>query len=90
MHHFALRGYEGASLAHIAKDVGIKKQSIYTYFAGKDDLFLQICEDACKFEISMVMEDLVLAKDKPIKNILYNFWSNRWNAMQSMIQRNSY
>lgn len=73
MHHFALRGYEGASLAHIAKDVGIKKQSIYTYFAGKDDLFLQICEDACKFEISMVMEDLVLAKDKPIKNILYNF-----------------
>ncbi|SFA50694.1 transcriptional regulator, TetR family [Anoxybacillus pushchinoensis] len=62
LHHFALHGYEGASLAHIAKDVGIKKQSIYTYFAGKDDLFLQIFEDACKFEISMVMEDLVLTK----------------------------
>ncbi|NQX44186.1 TetR/AcrR family transcriptional regulator [Paenibacillus tritici] len=37
---FAEKGFEGASLAGIARAVGIKKQSIATYFAKKEDLFL--------------------------------------------------
>lgn len=40
LRHFARNGYEGASLAHIADDIGIKKQSIYSHFKGKDELFL--------------------------------------------------
>lgn len=37
---FAEKGFEGASLAGIAQVVGIKKQSIATYFPKKEDLFM--------------------------------------------------
>lgn len=37
---FAEKGFEGASLAGIAQAVGIKKQSIATYFPKKEDLFM--------------------------------------------------
>lgn len=39
---FVQKGYIGTSLADIGKEVGIKKQSIYTHFKSKDDLFLQV------------------------------------------------
>lgn len=39
---FTTHGYEGASLSQIAEQVGMKKQSLYAHFKGKDDLF-------CKF-----------------------------------------
>lgn len=37
---FAEKGFEGASLAGIAHTVGIKKQSIATYYPRKEDLFM--------------------------------------------------
>lgn len=37
---FAGKGFEGASLAGIAQEAGIKKQSIATYFPKKEDLFM--------------------------------------------------
>lgn len=49
---FTIHGYEGASLSQIAESVGIKKQSLYAHFNGKDDLFLQILQDAKEAEIS--------------------------------------
>ncbi|EAF6221143.1 TetR/AcrR family transcriptional regulator [Listeria monocytogenes] len=39
---FANNGFEGTSLADIAGVVGLKKQSIYSHFKDKDDLFLSI------------------------------------------------
>lgn len=51
VHHFAREGYDGASLAAIAGDVGIKKQSLYTYFKNKDELFLQMFPDAFQNEL---------------------------------------
>ncbi|MFC0469159.1 TetR/AcrR family transcriptional regulator [Halalkalibacter kiskunsagensis] len=71
--HFAKNGYEGASLAHIAEDVGIKKQSIYTHFKGKDELFLQLCRDASENEINYVINFLEINKARHIKEILYDF-----------------
>jgi AcrR family transcriptional regulator len=49
---FSIHGYEGASLSQIAEEVGIKKQSIYAHFKGKDDLFLQVLRDAKETELS--------------------------------------
>ena len=51
-YYFAKNGYEGTSLAQIAERVGIKKQSIYSHFDGKDDLFLQVINDALKQQLS--------------------------------------
>ncbi|WP_029099248.1 TetR/AcrR family transcriptional regulator [Brevibacillus thermoruber] len=39
---FAERGYEATAMNDIAEGVGIKKPAIYTYFAGKDELFLAV------------------------------------------------
>ncbi|KMY49773.1 TetR/AcrR family transcriptional regulator [Peribacillus loiseleuriae] len=50
--YFTIHGYEGASLAQIAEEVGMKKQSIYAHFKGKDDLFLQVLRDAKETELS--------------------------------------
>ncbi|MBC1723478.1 TetR/AcrR family transcriptional regulator [Listeria seeligeri] len=48
---FATNGFEGTSLADIAGVVGLKKQSIYSHFKDKDDLFLSIMKDAKSTEI---------------------------------------
>lgn len=50
--YFSIHGYEGTSLSQIADDVGIKKQSIYSHFKGKDDLFLAVLKDAKEMELS--------------------------------------
>jgi AcrR family transcriptional regulator len=49
--YFTIHGYEGASLSLIADEVSMKKQSIYTHFKGKDDLFLQVLRDAKESEL---------------------------------------
>lgn len=52
---FTIHGYEGASLSQIAEEVGLKKQSIYAHFKGKDDLFLQVLRDAKNAELSSML-----------------------------------
>lgn len=51
--YFTIHGYEGASLSLIAEEVGLKKQSIYAHFKGKDDLFLQVLHDAKETDLSL-------------------------------------
>lgn len=74
--HFAQHGYEGASLSQIADDVGIKKQSIYTHFKGKDELFLQLCRDACGNELRFVLNFIESNSARPIKEFLFDFLLN--------------
>ncbi|WP_440961863.1 TetR/AcrR family transcriptional regulator [Paenibacillus nitricinens] len=55
---FTTHGYEGASLSQIAEQVGMKKQSLYAHFKGKDDLFLQVLQEAKETEISSKLQYL--------------------------------
>jgi AcrR family transcriptional regulator len=71
--HFAKNGYEGASLANIAEDVGIKKQSIYTHFKAKDELFIQLCKEASENEIRFVINFIEINNTRPLKEFLYEF-----------------
>jgi len=41
---FALDGFTGTSMAHIAGEAGIRKSSIYAHFSGKEELFLSLLE----------------------------------------------
>ncbi|MEK4509846.1 TetR/AcrR family transcriptional regulator [Paenibacillus sp. FSL K6-2524] len=55
---FTTHGYEGASLSQIAEKVGMRKQSLYAHFKGKDDLFLQVLQDAKETEITSKLKYL--------------------------------
>ncbi|ANY71072.1 hypothetical protein BBD42_29785 [Paenibacillus sp. BIHB 4019] len=70
---FAVNGYEGASLAHIANEVGIKKQSIYTHFSGKDELFLEVFKDSFGKELQFVNQYFGSKQQDPFKEVLHNF-----------------
>ena len=51
---FVNKGYEETSLDDIVEGIGIKKQSIYSHFKNKEDIFLQVMNDAVNKEISFV------------------------------------
>lgn len=59
--YFTLYGYEGATLAQIGEEVGMKKQSIYAHFKGKDDLFLHVLQEA--------KEEYLYSKIKYFRNV---------------------
>lgn len=69
--HFAKQGYEGASLANIAEEVGIKKPSIYAHYKGKDDLFLSVIPEVAADELDFVVQYLEESKDVPLEERLY-------------------
>ncbi|MEN1935891.1 TetR/AcrR family transcriptional regulator [Paenibacillus sp. 102] len=56
--YFTIHGYEGTPLSLIAEEVGMKKQSIYSHFKGKDDLFLQVLRDAKETELASKLQYL--------------------------------
>ncbi|OPH56920.1 TetR family transcriptional regulator [Paenibacillus ferrarius] len=70
---FAKNGYEGASLADIAAEVGIKKQSIYTHFKGKDELFLDLFDDVFAKQVQFSVDYLDRNTELSFDQILYGF-----------------
>lgn len=71
--YFTIHGYEGASLSQIAEEVGMKKQSIYAHFKGKDDLFLQVLRDAKETELSSKLQYFSQVDSKNPEKDLYGF-----------------
>lgn len=41
---FAEKGYHGATINDVVRDSGLSVGAIYTYYRGKDDLFLATCD----------------------------------------------
>ena len=41
---FAEKGYHGATIGDVVRDSGLSVGAIYTYFSGKDELFLATCD----------------------------------------------
>ncbi|MTH53603.1 TetR family transcriptional regulator [Bacillus mangrovi] len=68
---FAEHGYEGASLSLIADQAGIKKQSIYSHYKSKDELFLKTVEDV--FSRELVQAKKRLMENKPLKELLSSY-----------------
>lgn len=45
LHVFAQNGYDGSSIAQIAKEASVSKGLIYNYFEGKDDILFDLVTD---------------------------------------------
>ncbi|WP_404292587.1 TetR/AcrR family transcriptional regulator [Cytobacillus kochii] len=71
--YFTIHGYEGASLSQIAEEVGMKKQSLYAHFRGKDDLFLQVLHDAKETELLSKLQYFSNLRSSQPEKDLYGF-----------------
>lgn len=70
---FVEKGYTATSLSDIAGSVGIKKQSIYSHFKNKEELFLQIMKEVVMEEIVFLNDYFNQNKNQPLDDVLYNF-----------------
>ncbi|MEK3805999.1 TetR/AcrR family transcriptional regulator [Bacillus sp. FSL H8-0547] len=83
---FALNGYQGASLAAIAEKAGIKKQSIYSHFKSKEDLFIQTFYDSVQKELDFI-EKYLSGSRTSIRCMLNQFlfsYLNRYGENSNM------
>ncbi|KCZ84548.1 TetR family transcriptional regulator [Hyphomonas adhaerens MHS-3] len=62
---FAREGYGGASLDQIAAEVGYTKGAVYTHFASKEDLFLELLSDGLFRQIEFLETLLEKARARP-------------------------
>ena len=68
---FGENGFEGTSVDYLAKQVGIKKGSIYTHYSEKNEIFTIACEktlDKCIVAIKQLLE---VERDKPLDEQLF-------------------
>jgi AcrR family transcriptional regulator len=83
LRQFALNGYEGASLSSIANEVGIKKQSIYTYFKSKEELFIYSFNHSIEQEIQFIEHFFTVHKSKlSLEYLLYKFLTEYMNRYE--------
>ncbi|MCR6097367.1 TetR/AcrR family transcriptional regulator [Salipaludibacillus agaradhaerens] len=71
LQHFAEHGYEGASLARMADEVGIKKASIYNHYQNKDALFFSAVEYVYEAYLNYLKSSLETNKSLPTEDRLY-------------------
>ncbi|WP_411348180.1 TetR/AcrR family transcriptional regulator [Paenibacillus sp. WLX2291] len=69
--HFARDGYEGASLAKIAAEAGIKKPSIYAHFDSKADLFYKVLKRAARVQQHSIMRYILEHRQDTLEQQLH-------------------
>jgi AcrR family transcriptional regulator len=65
---FLREGYEGASVDEIARDAGVSKATLYSYFPDKQHLFLAVLETECAHQAEV--EILLDAGDLTVEETL--------------------
>lgn len=65
---FIADGYEGASVDAIAKAAGVSKATLYSYFADKRLLFMEVAKAECGLQIDEA--DAILSDDSEPREVL--------------------
>lgn len=60
---FMREGYEGASVDEIARDAGVSKATLYSYFQDKQALFLAVLDGQCNIQKKASMEVACQSQD---------------------------
>lgn len=67
---FVMKGFEATTLDDIVKNIGLKKQSVYSYFKTKEEIFLKVMEDTINNEIYFIRNFFEENSDQSSKFIL--------------------
>ncbi|MBB3169197.1 TetR/AcrR family transcriptional regulator [Simiduia aestuariiviva] len=79
-HLFTEQGYLSTSMDQVAEAAGVSKQTVYSHFGAKDDLFRFCVEDRC---IANAMNDEVLNDKAPLRDVLVRFAQHFQELIQS-------
>ncbi|MEC1550084.1 TetR/AcrR family transcriptional regulator [Bacillus rugosus] len=80
-------GYEGVKMAHIAKELGIRKQSLSYHFSSKKDLLMEVYPEIVEEEVAFINDFFESRKHMPAKNLIYDFLKEtqmRFHAMPNV------
>lgn len=64
---FLSQGFEGTSMDQIAEQAGVSKQTVYSHFGNKEDLFTAIVEFKC---LTHSLTDELFNPDRPVEQVL--------------------
>ncbi len=67
---FLSQGFEGASVDLIAKEAGVSKATLYSYFPDKRILFVEVAKEECARQAERAIE--VERTDLPVRDMLIN------------------
>jgi len=73
---FAHYGYEGTTMQDIAKAVGLKKQSLYSHFQSKEELYLTVLQEQQRKVIGEIKASLVKLRGKPLEDLLKGLFNS--------------
>ena len=65
---FLAEGFEGASVDLIAKEAGVSKATLYSYFPDKRMLFIEVAKEECARQADRAL--LVEDADQPVRDVL--------------------
>ena len=65
---FMSQGFEGASVDLIAKEAGVSKATLYSYFPDKRVLFVEVAKEECALQADRALE--VDETDLPVREML--------------------
>ncbi|MEM1272492.1 MAG: TetR/AcrR family transcriptional regulator [Pseudomonadota bacterium] len=71
---FMREGYEGASVDEIARDAGVSKATLYSYFQDKQALFLAVLQGECNIQKKASME--LACQEQDIATALHHMASS--------------
>jgi len=61
-------GYEGASVDEIAREAGVSKATLYSYFSDKRILFLEVAKAECRAQSEAAVHEIDF--DAPVRHVL--------------------
>src|SRR5436309_2296493 len=86
---FAEQGFHGATLDQVAATAGFTKGAVYSNFASKDDLFLELLDDRISRQLAVLVEVMESDGSEPdrfgrARQLLRSgtfFWDDAWSAL---------
>ncbi|MEP5762200.1 MAG: TetR/AcrR family transcriptional regulator [Litoreibacter sp.] len=78
---FMAQGFEGASVDLIAKQAGVSKATLYSYFPDKRILFVEVAKQECNRQANRTLE--IDKQDIPIREMLMGVAANMMEFLTS-------